>query len=564
MADITNLNLQFLDYAGLQQYDGLAKVRLEEVVAELRAEMAEGDAVAFKGIALTEDGKLNFYTELPFEGEDVNVEPAYSVTLPKEDLSMFMKLVDDAVEGNVASLDANGQVVDSGVKVADLATKAEVAQLRTDLEALIGDNTEAVEKAQADVDSLAAKVGTVPENQTVMEIITNIQENAYDDTQIKADIAKNAEDIANEAERAAGIEAGLEERLGNVEKDYLKAADKEALQGQIDDVVEAIEVINGDETIEGSTDKKIKDAINAFATQISDDNTLNTFQEVLTYLSTHKGEATEMMTAITDLEALVGEESVAKQIADAIAEENLDQYATDAELAEAVARILALEGTDHEHANKAELDKVGDGDVAKWNEAYNKAHEHENEEVLEGITAEKVAAWDSAEADAIAAANAHADEEIAKDRERLTNLENANKEGGAVATAIADAKKAGTDAQATADEAKGLAETAQGEIDALEVKVGTVADGKTVVGLIDEANAATQAVADRTTQVETDIDALEQQSGANTEAIGALEEAHAADKEALERAIAENAEAIAAIEAIPSDKIVALFNEATE
>ena len=49
--------------------------------------------------------------------------------------------------------------------------------------------------AQADVNALAEKVGTVPEGQSVMGIITNIQENVYDDTAIKELIQGNADEI---------------------------------------------------------------------------------------------------------------------------------------------------------------------------------------------------------------------------------------------------------------------------------------------------------------------------------------------------------------------------------
>ena len=106
-------------------------------------------------------------------------------------------------------------------------------------------------------------------------------------------------------------------------------------------------------------------------------------QEVLNYIGTHGGEASEMMAAIDQLETLVGSKSVATQIAEAIEAENLDQYATDTELAEVIARIVVLEGIDHEHANAT---------------------------VLDGITAEKVAAWDASETNA----KTYADEEIAK------------------------------------------------------------------------------------------------------------------------------------------------------
>lgn len=76
---------------------------------------------------------------------------------------------------------------------------------------------------------------------------------------------------------------------------------------------------------------------------------------------------------------------------------------------------------------------------------------------------------------------------------KITALEDANKEGGAVANAIADAKKAGTDAQAAAAAAQDAANAAQADVNALEGKVGTVADGKTVVGMIGDVETAYKA-----------------------------------------------------------------------
>ena len=76
---------------------------------------------------------------------------------------------------------------------------------------------------------------------------------------------------------------------------------------------------------------------------------------------------------------------------------------------------------------------------------------------------------------------------------KITALEDANKEGGAVANAIADAKKAGTDAQATANQAKADAAAAQADVDSLEKKVGTVPADKTVVGMIGEVETAYKA-----------------------------------------------------------------------
>lgn len=59
-------------------------------------------------------------------------------------------------------------------------------------------------------------------------------------------------------------------------------------------------------------------------------------------------------------------------------------------------RVQALENIKHTHANKAELDKIADGDKANWDDAASKAHVHDNKTVLDGITAKQVAAWESA------------------------------------------------------------------------------------------------------------------------------------------------------------------------
>lgn len=68
----------------------------------------------------------------------------------------------------------------------------------------------------------------------------------------------------------------------------------------------------------------------------------------------------------------------------------------------------------------------------------------------------------------------------------IDTLQAAIAEGGSVTTAIANAKAAGDNAQA--------------DVDALELKVGTVAEGKTVVGLIDDAQKqADKGVADAAT-----------------------------------------------------------------
>lgn len=88
-------------------------------------------------------------------------------------------------------------------------------------------------KVQGNVDILAGKVGVVPEGSTVMGIITNIQENAYDDTAIVgrvnevekevdtligADTGKSVRTIANEELAAQLIAEGAADSLDTLQE----------------------------------------------------------------------------------------------------------------------------------------------------------------------------------------------------------------------------------------------------------------------------------------------------------------------------------------------------------
>ena len=451
-----------------------------------------------------------------------------------------MEAADEAIR---AALQANIDKANQAIAAEETRAKAAEAT-----NALAAENAQkAADAAQTDVNTLAGKVGTVPENQTVMGIITGIQESAYDDTELRGLVTDNTEAIealttthANdktsleqadsalaariktveddylkaadkteltnainaEKERAEGIEGGLNTRLQAVELDYLKSADKTELQGKIDTVDGLVDTLVGEDT--GKSARTI--ANEELAKQLVAEGakeSLDTLAEIAAWIQSHPDDAAAMNKAIEDLEALVGtlpegvtattivgyiqevvaaeksraeevesgldtrlkavedkfkdgEGSVSDQISDAKTEV-LNQAAQDAttkaNTAESNAkshadglntamnaRVEALEAIDHDHANKAELDKIADGDVAKWNaaEANAKAHADSLNTAMDG---------------------------------RMDTIETSLAEGGATANAIADAKKAGTDAQA--------------EVDALELVVGTPDEGKTVVGMID-------------------------------------------------------------------------------
>ena len=144
----------------------------------------------------------------------------------------------------------------------------------------------AADKAQAAVNTLTGKVGTVAEGKTVIKMIEEAQAAAtYDDAAVKADIKKNAD---------------------------------------------AIGVLNGTSAVDGSVDKKVADAINEFSTKISDDSTVNTFKELIDYAAAHQdeystlsGDVQKNTTAIATLNG-DGAGSVNKKVADAIAA--IDKY----------------------------------------------------------------------------------------------------------------------------------------------------------------------------------------------------------------------------------------------
>lgn len=98
--------------------------------------------------------------------------------------------------------------------------------------------------------------------------------------------------------------------------------------GNITKNTEAIAKLNGNDTVEGSVDKKIKDAINDFATKATDNGTIDTFKELVDYVAGVDGSATlaqaiaQINTNKGAIETLNGNESTAgsvdKKVKDAI------------------------------------------------------------------------------------------------------------------------------------------------------------------------------------------------------------------------------------------------------
>lgn len=244
---------------------------------------------------------------------------------------------------------------------------------------------------------------------------------------------KNAEDIASHEIRIAANESAIK---------ALEAGtyDDSELRGLIGDNVDAIAAntnaiatLNGDAATTGSVAHTATEIAAAKVAEIvaNADADFDTLKEIADWILNDTTGAADMANDIAALQTLVGSEAVATQIANAIAAEDLDQYALAADLTALANRIKALE--DAGYQNAAQVGSAIDAKIAALNLA---------------TTYEAKGAATAAETRAKAYADGLA-----------TNYEVA----GAAAQALVDAK-AYTDAEAAKHETKGAA--AQALIDA--------------------------------------------------------------------------------------------------
>ena len=301
---MADTKLQVFTYDNLALYDELLKGYVD----------AE-DAKSLKTVAI--DGNtLKFYRVSEPVGETA---PAYTITLPETDISGLIPKITGATAGNVVTAKADGTVEDSGIKAADLATKAEVKAVDDKADAnkasidainnadtgilktakdyvdskvkdladgavatntaaiatLNGDETTAgsVKKAVKDAsDTINAKIGTVAEGKTVVQMIEDAKTaSTYDDTEIRGLIQDNADAIE---------------------------AHKTAIDNKVTTLVGA------------DTDKSVRTIANEeLAAQLIPENakeSLDTLTEIAAWIQSHPDDASAMNAAITALQTLVG------------------------------------------------------------------------------------------------------------------------------------------------------------------------------------------------------------------------------------------------------------------
>ena len=144
-------------------------------------------------------------------------------------------------------------------------------------------------EALADLlDALSAKVGNVADGQNLADIIKNIQENAYDDTAIRALITALESNKADKTQVATDIETAVAAEAA------LRLAADNALDERLDKVENFFEVAEGDKL----------------------DEALDTLKEIQVYVDTHGAAADQMVKDIAANAKAIADEAKARDDAD--------------------------------------------------------------------------------------------------------------------------------------------------------------------------------------------------------------------------------------------------------
>lgn len=276
--------LQFTTIDNLREFLTLHNVQIDKKISDATAN-------SIKTISQSDDGYTVYFYTKP---APVTVDEAvFTITLPQP-LTKADK-VKNAVAGHIAGLDKDGNLVDSGKSVTDF------------------DAAGAADSAKAEV---LGVIGTIPADATAKNVVDYIKEavtaGAYNDTQIKADIAANK---------------GAIDTLNGTGDGSVKKAVADAVAKIVADAPEAYDTL-----------KEISDWI---TTHTSDAATMNSG------IKTNKDDIANLKTLIGTLPETAKSKDIvsyiAEYVSDALANSDLAQYAKKEDLEACVGRVDALE-----------------------------------------------------------------------------------------------------------------------------------------------------------------------------------------------------------------------------
>lgn len=255
------------------------------------------------------------------------------------------------------------------------ASKATMAQVeakgyavKTEVDTAVADAKKAGTDAQTSINALSDKVGTVPTDKTIVQMIADAQTAAtYNDSAVKASIKTNTDAIAKLN--------GTDTVEGSVAKTVKDAVAAEQTRAEDKEQANATAIAG------------VKDKVDAFlAAADVGDAAVDTLKEIQTYITTHGAAADQMVKDIAANKKAVENEATRAKTAEGTNATAISDEATRAKAAEKInANAIAAETTRAETAEKANADAIAELKKADY----------------AGITSEKIAKWDAAQANVI-------------------------------------------------------------------------------------------------------------------------------------------------------------------
>lgn len=293
----------------------------DEVTRAKAAEQANATAIAneAKRAQEVEAGLDAYMGEIPADATSTNI----------------VDYISEAIEKNAYD--------DTQVK-ADIKANADAIKVLNGSDTTAGSVAKAVADAKKEIND---KIGTVPADKTVAQMIADAQTAAtYDDTKVKEDIKANA-DAIDALEAAVGDVEGL-------------ATTDNTVVGAINEVLNEVvahknSIDNTVATLVGEDkNKSVREIANEeLAAQLIGEGakeSLDTLEEIAAWIQSHPDSASAMNKAIEDLEKLVGTlpegataTTVVGYVDEAIAALKIGDYAKAADLTAAVGRIAQNE-----------------------------------------------------------------------------------------------------------------------------------------------------------------------------------------------------------------------------
>ena len=250
----------------------------------------------------------------------------------------------DALELVVGAMYTNTQI-DEAIANAKTAATYDDKEVRE----LIAANKTAVETAQDEVDALEEVVAGMYTNEQIDAKVKTVQD--------EVDALEST--VGTLAQTVADNEADIEAKVKAISDDYLKAADKDALQDAIDANAEAIEAHK--EAVDAKVTTLIGDDVNKSVRTIANeelaaqllsgdaDADFQTLQELAAWLENHPEDVATINLNIQNLQKLVG---------------TLPEDATATDVVSYIAEAVAVEKARAELAEKGLADRIADLETA--------------------------------------------------------------------------------------------------------------------------------------------------------------------------------------------------------